>query len=159
MAAACRPSRQSCDGMGRAAAVASMGERPAAGVLSEGVIVEAEAVGEEADTDEWWAKVETNLRLGRLRLVFVADVISRELRRIIEFLNEQMTETEVIGVEIRQYVDASGEHQTVVPRLIGQTEAARDIKRTQSGPKRKWDRDSWLAALSARKPEAVPIAR
>lgn len=118
-----------------------------------------EALGDEADTDAWWAQVETNLRLGRLRLVFVADVISRELRRIIEFLNEQMTQTEVIGVEIRQYVDASGEHQTLVPRLIGQTESARDIKHSQAGPRRRWDIDSWLAAFSAEKPAAVPIIR
>lgn len=97
-------------------------------------------LGEEADIEAWWAQVGTNLRLGRLRLVFVADVISRELRRIIEFLNEQMTQTEVIGVEIRQYVDASGEHQTIVPRLIGQTEAARDIKtRSSSSPIRRYD--------------------
>lgn len=81
-----------------------------------------------------------DLRLGRLRLVFVADLISRELRRVIEFLNEQMTQTEVIGVEIRQYVDASGAHQTVVPRLIGQTEAARDIKtRSSAAGMRRYD--------------------
>lgn len=93
-----------------------------------------------ADIDAWWAQVGTNLRLGRLRLVFVADLISRELRRIIEFLNEQMTQTEVIGVEVRQYVDASGEYQTIVPRLIGQTEAARDIKtRASASGVRRYD--------------------
>lgn len=103
-------------------------------------------LGAEADVDAWWDLVGTNLRSGRLRLVFVADVINRELRRIIEFLNEQMTQTEVIGVEIRQYVDASGEHQTLVPRLIGQTEAARDLKDTRpTPPKRSWDQASWLS--------------
>ena len=70
--------------------------------------------------------------------MFVADVISRELRRIIEFLNEQMTQTEVLGVEIRQYVDDQGEHQTLVPRLIGQTEVARDAKRPASRSSRRW---------------------
>lgn len=114
-----------------------------------------EALGEDVDADTWWTQVETNLRQGRLRLVFVADSISRELRRIIEFLNEQMTQTEVIGVEIRQYVDADGEHQTLVPRLVGQTEAARDAK---VRPKPKWDRDKFMAALVAERPEAPPIA-
>lgn len=78
-------------------------------------------VGPDVEVDEWWSRVETNLRLGRLRLVFVAEVISRELRRIIEFLNEQMTITDVLGVEIRQYVDIGGEYQALIPRLIGQT--------------------------------------
>jgi hypothetical protein len=112
------------------------------GCQARGVDPEAElreCVGEAADIEEWWRQVEANLRLGRLRLVFVADEISRELRRIIEFLNEQMTETEVLGVEIRQYVDSAEEYQTLVPRLIGQTETARDVKRTTSGrPRNRW---------------------
>jgi len=116
-------------------------------------------LGQEADIDGWWQQVEANLRLGRLRLVFVADVISRELRRIIEFLNEQMTQTEVLGVEIRQYVDDSGEHQTLVPRLIGQTETARDTKASRSGhagARKRWDRDLWFDAFSAEFPMTSP---
>ena len=38
-----------------------------------------------------------------MRLLFVADQIPKELRRIIEFLNEHMSRIEVLGVEIRQY--------------------------------------------------------
>ncbi len=38
----------------------------------------------------FWEKVETNLKAGKIRMVFVADVIPPELRRIVEFLNEQM---------------------------------------------------------------------
>lgn len=115
-------------------------------------------LGEDADVDAWWDQVETNLRLGRLRLVFVADVISRELRRIIEFLNEQMTQTEVIGVEIRQYVDASGQHQTLVPRLIGQTEAARDVKAAR--PARAWNQQRWFAQFEqTQSPRAVAVVR
>ncbi|MEA3510778.1 MAG: hypothetical protein U9R51_05015, partial [Actinomycetota bacterium] len=46
------------------------------------------------DNTEWeasgfWQAVKTNLQAGRVRLVFVADRIPSELRRIIEFLNEQ----------------------------------------------------------------------
>ena len=62
---------------------------------------------------------------GRLRLVFVGDEIPSELRRIVEFLNEQMATTQVLAIEIKQYVDTDGKHQTLVPRLLGQTEAAR----------------------------------
>lgn len=106
-----------------------------------------------------WDDVGANLKLGRLRLVFVADKISRELRRIIEFLNAQMTETEVLGVEIRQYVDAGNEHQTLVPRVIGQTEAARDTKtgRGRRPPKRTWDHESWMSVFAEVKPQQTPI--
>lgn len=88
---------------------------------------------DELDVDEateriatWWQQAETNLRAGRLRLLFVADIIPPELRRIIEFLNEQMASTEVLGVEIRNYEGA--DLRALVPRVIGLTEVARDRK-------------------------------
>jgi ribosomal protein L30E len=34
--------------------------------------------------------VDANLRAGKVRLVFVADEIPAELRRVVEFLNSQM---------------------------------------------------------------------
>lgn len=40
--------------------------------------------------EAFWRQVESNLRSGRIRMVFVADRISKELARIIEFMNEQM---------------------------------------------------------------------
>ena len=76
--------------------------------------------------EEYWVKVESNLRAGRVRLVFVADQLPSELRRIIEFLNEQMENVEVLGVELAQYVGRN--FRALVPRVIGQTEAIRDKK-------------------------------
>jgi hypothetical protein len=83
-----------------------------------------DSLGDDADQDLFWDGVEQNLRSGRIRLVFVSDVIPPELRRVIEFLNERMTPTEVVGVEVKQYV---GDHnlRTLVPRVVGQTEQAR----------------------------------
>jgi hypothetical protein len=46
---------------------------------------------------------------------------------VIEFLNERMSPTEVIGVEIKQYV-GQGNLTTLVPRVVGQTEQARAQK-------------------------------
>ena len=57
-------------------------------------------------------------------MVFVADEIPNELKRIIEFLNEQMDPAEVLAVEIKQYVDADSKIKTLVPRVIGQTSEA-----------------------------------
>ena len=81
------------------------------------------------DVDGFWQGVDTNLKAERLRLVFVSDSIGTELRSIIEFLNRQMSATEVLAIEVKQYTDAEGEHQTIVPRLVGDTAQARAIKR------------------------------
>ena len=54
----------------------------------------------------------------------------KELRAIIEFMNEKMETVEVLGVELRQY---AGEGvRALVPRIIGQTEATRIAKRKPS---------------------------
>ena len=85
------------------------------------------------DTDQieaFWQIVDENIRAGRVRLLFVADELPKELRAIIEFMNEKMETVEVLGVELRQYV---GEDlRAVVPRIIGQTEATRIAKRRPS---------------------------
>ncbi len=80
----------------------------------------------DGDMPEFWDLVENNLRAGELRLVFVADQIPDSLRRIIEFLNEQMDRTEVIGVEVQQYV--GGGQVSFVPQVLGRTTAAQRIK-------------------------------
>lgn len=84
------------------------------------------------DPSGYWERVQTNLAADRIRLVFVADEIAPELRSIVEFLNRQMSETEVLAIEVKQYVDTEGERQTIVPRVVGQTEAARAAKGTRS---------------------------
>jgi hypothetical protein len=63
--------------------------------------------------DAFWSKVKDNLRLGRIRMMFVADEIPVELRRIVEFLNEQMDSAEVLAIEVRQF--ANGNVKTLVP--------------------------------------------
>jgi hypothetical protein len=80
------------------------------------------------EPERYWERVGVNLRAGKLRLIFVADVIPAELRRVVEFLNEQMERTEVLALEVRQYVEEGGARVTLVPRLIGHTEAARQTK-------------------------------
>ena len=79
-------------------------------------------LGLETNPEEFFEKVKTNLQAGKIRLVFVADVIPTELRTIVEFLNTQMDPAEVYAVEVKQYI---GEGlKTLVPRLVGQTAEA-----------------------------------
>ncbi|MEW5939740.1 MAG: hypothetical protein AB1750_08780 [Chloroflexota bacterium] len=76
--------------------------------------------------NQYWSRVEENLKSSNVRLVFVADSIPSELRRLVEFLNEQMTSVEVLAVEAKQFV---GEGiSAIAPRLIGMTETAREVK-------------------------------
>lgn len=104
------------------------------------------------DAEAFWATVETNLDAERFRLIFVSDVIPMELRRIIEFLNGQMTRTDVLAIEVKQYVE--GEHQTIVPRIIGNTDEARRTKKARTSRTR-IDRSALIAALSEVGPGAV----
>lgn len=94
---------------------------------------ELEAVlGPDADADAYWNQAAANLKAGRIRLVFVSDEIPRELRRMVEFLNEQMA-AEVIAIEVKQYIGPAG-LRTLVPRAIGQTAAAETRKRPGEKP-------------------------
>lgn len=106
----------------------------------------AVVLGPDADTEGYWEQAAANLKAGRIRLVFVADEIPRELRRVVEFLNEQMA-AEVIAIEVKQYVGPEG-LRTLVPRVIGQTAAAETRKGSRE--KRQWDEASFLAELNGK---------
>jgi hypothetical protein len=120
---------------------------------AEGLDSDAElagCAGPEVDPDDYWERAKTNLQAGRVRLVFVADRIHKELRRIVEFLNEQMDPAEVLAIEVRQY---AGEGvKVLVPTLVGRTETAAGRKST--GQKRaKWSEQTFFEDLEARAPE------
>ena len=86
------------------------------------------------DEETYWQNVDMNLRNGKVRLLFVADIIPTSLQAIIEFLNKQMRDTEVYGLEIKQYVGNDGQ-KTLVPNLIGRTASAVQMKRGESKQK------------------------
>lgn len=102
-------------------------------------------VGDGTDGEAFWQRVKTNLQAGRVRLVFVADVIPPELRRVVEFLNGQMDPAEVLAVEIRQFVGQ--QLRTLVPRVIGQTAEAESKKSTTSPTRQKTDEVTFLDDL------------
>jgi hypothetical protein len=90
--------------------------------------------------DAYWQSFSVNLRAGRIRLMFVADVIPSALWQIIEYLNTQMINTEVFGLEIKQFRSTDG-LTTLVPHLIGNTASAAQTKRAEL---RKWDEQGFL---------------
>jgi hypothetical protein len=79
---------------------------------------------DEEDIESYWQRVEDNLHTGKVRLIFAADSTPKELRRLVEFLNDKMNDVEVLIVEVKQFLSAAGQ-KAIVPRVIGITEAAR----------------------------------
>lgn len=111
------------------------------------------------EPESFWRQVEANLRSGRIRMVFVADHIQKELRRIIEFLNEQMRPAEVLAIEVEQYTTPAGV-RLLTPRLVGQTERAASAKAVGQSPQETLSTEAWLASLSERHGDAAQdIAR
>lgn len=111
----------------------------------------------EADYEDYWTRVKTNLEAKRLRLVFVADHIPVSLQTIVEFLNEQMKAAEVLAVEVKQH---RGDGLTVLTtQLIGRTSTAQHTKSVRE--KREWNNELALEELR-RSPsvsrEAVTLA-
>ena len=101
------------------------------------------------DVEEYWESVETNLRNRRVRLVFVADSTPAELRRLVEFLNEEMVNVEVLAVEVKQFQGAGRNSQkALVPRVVGLTEAARSAKKSSSRRKNRVTREEFMSKSS-----------
>lgn|ERR1700754_702744 len=108
------------------------------------------------EPEEFWQLANKNVRERNVRLLFVADEIPTELQRIIEFLNEQMDRTEVLAVEIKQFV--GGQQRGLVPRIIGKTAEAQQKK--SIGPRSRMNEDEFFEALELqRSPDEVAVAR
>lgn len=102
---------------------------------------------EGCDETQFWERLELNLRAGKVRMLFVADVIPPELQRVVEFLNEQMNPAEVLAVQVKQF--AGQNLKTLVPTVIGQTAQAQGTKAVKTRSTKQWDRESFLGAMMA----------
>lgn len=102
---------------------------------------------EPENEDLFWSNVDANLRSGKLRLLFVADEIPETLKCIIEFLNNQMVNTEVLGVEIKQFI-SDGKQKTLVPRVIGKTAEAMSVKVSRDG--KQWNEEMFMEEVLER---------
>lgn len=115
----------------------------------------AEFLPEGTDAETFWQQVDANFSAGRLKLVFVADTIPRELARIVEFMNEQM-KADVRAVEL-SWFEGSGV-RAFTPRVIGETERAQSSKSATSAPPAR-TRDEWIGEyLAPLGPDVVAAA-
>ncbi|MGI9310665.1 MAG: hypothetical protein ACR2P7_03925 [bacterium] len=94
-------------------------------------IAELIEADDDADVEAYWSRVEDNLKHGKVRLIFVADEIPKELRRLVEFINQKMADVEVMAVEIKQFLGAD-DRAVLVPQALGLTEAVRAAKHGSS---------------------------
>jgi len=114
-------------------------------------------LGPDASAEDFWGRVKINLQAGKVRMLFVADLIPPELRRIVEFLNKQMDPAEVLALELQQF-EGEGGLKTLVPRLYGQTEEAKQKKAISE--RREWDEESIYEEMKRRcGPDVVDVAK
>jgi hypothetical protein len=116
----------------------------AASMIAEGRDPEAELAAfleSATDPEEFWQQVDANFSAGRIKMVFVADTIPRELARIVEFLNEQM-KADVRAIELSWFESEDGV-TALTPRLIGETERAQTNKAARAGLP-SLGRDEWI---------------
>jgi hypothetical protein len=102
-------------------------------MIEQGRDPDAELVtflGDASDPEQFWEQVDANFAAGRIKMVFVADTIPRELARIVEFLNDQM-KADVRAVELSWFESDSGV-TALTPRVIGETERAQSEKAARS---------------------------
>lgn len=103
-------------------------------------------LGPDSEPALFWSQVQANLQRGRIRLIFLADIVPLDLRRVTEFMNSQMNPAEVFAVEIRQF--AAGDLQMYMPRVFGSTAATQ--QNTPGNSRRVWNEDSFFDELHRR---------
>jgi len=104
-------------------------------------------------SDQYWEQVQTNLKAGKIRMLIVADSIPKELLRIIEFLNGQMSPAEILGVELKQFLSKTNQLKTLVPRVVGQTTQALQQKSVKYNSNNRWDEKPFFEEIYRRHPE------
>lgn len=110
------------------------------------------------EIDEFWENVKTNLQAGRIRMIFVADVIPASLQRIVEFLNNQLDPAEVIAIEVKQFTGDGT--KTLVPRVIGKTAETQKKSSSYRESGIQWTPDRYYSELLSKKSSAeVSVAK
>jgi hypothetical protein len=110
--------------------------------------------------DAFFATAEESLNKSEVRIVFFLEQAPEELKRLVEFLNSQMIDTEVLLVEARLH--ENGALRVVSPRVYGFTEQARKTKQLSASSGNRQpiatDWDSFARNASAKGLSADDIA-
>ena len=93
-----------------------------------------------ANGETFWTNLGLNLAGGRIRMIFVADSIPPELRRVVDFLASQFKAAEIFAVEVRNYGGTKA--RALVPRLVSTPKSSRT-----EIIERRWDANSFFTVL------------
>lgn len=104
--------------------------------------------GPELVSEQFWKRIQENMQEGKIRMLFVSDEIPSELQSIIEFLNNQMTRSEVLGIEVKQYTQPNGKIKTLVPRVVGKTAQAE--RKDSAGIQIQWNEETFFSEIEKR---------
>ena len=88
------------------------------------------------DEEHFWSEVQTRIAASKLRLLFVADQLSPAVIRIIEYLNAQLTTTEMLGVEVLRHTGGDPEVVAYEPVVRGISTPATRTKSRGKPPTR-----------------------
>lgn len=99
----------------------------------------------------FWEKAEENLRLGKIRMMIVADYIPEELKRIVEFLNAQLNPAELLAAELKLY-EGQG-IRTLIPRVFGKTHAS--VRKTTETQMKDWSDAAFLSEFNPKEQAAI----
>lgn len=92
--------------------------------------------GTSFEDEAFWEQVESNLQSGNIRLVIASDKLRPEVIKMIEYLNGEMSNADVLGLELRCY--GSGDKEYVMaPRVVGQSVTVAERK-SVSKQKTRW---------------------
>jgi hypothetical protein len=95
-------------------------------------------------TEEFWSTVEDNIQLEQMILIFVADYIPDSLKLLIEFMDRNLKNIEVYGVELLKHqVDG----QTILYRTFIDPPKPQE-KKTFKYATRNWTEDAFLGFMS-----------
>lgn len=116
----------------------------------------AEFLGPDKNLDDFWDMVYTNLRAGKIRIVFASDSIPQSLKNIVQFLRNQMKPAVILAVDIPQFI--TEDHQVFVPKVYGQSIQQPNGRGVVQ--KRKWNEPDFMAELqNATSDDEVVIAK
>lgn len=82
--------------------------------------VTCELLAGSEDKEVFWEKVQQNLDDMNIRIIVVADKVPKELRQVVEFVNEN-SKFEIFALEVRLFVNKDGK-KVLVPYIYGTTE-------------------------------------
>ncbi|MBN2725102.1 MAG: hypothetical protein JXR95_13645 [Deltaproteobacteria bacterium] len=91
-----------------------------------------QAYGSDFNMENYWTLMELAIASGKIRSIIVSDDLRPEMKLMIEYLNSQLIQGEVLGLELKVYGN-DGNDLLMIPGIIGQTFSVSSRKGLKGG--------------------------